>query len=105
MASAIGRSNPEPSFPQPGRSEVHRDAPERPLELGTRDPAPHALFRLLARLVRQADDGESRDAPLQVRLHFHGPGFETDEGMGEGAREHTLTLGREDTRDADASSE
>jgi hypothetical protein len=29
-----------------------------------------------------------------VRLHLHGPSLEADEGMGEGAREHGLTLGR-----------
>jgi hypothetical protein len=40
-----------------------------------------------------------------VRFHLHGPGLEADEGMGEGAREHALTLGRADARGADASSE
>ena len=75
------------------------------LELRARDPAPHPLLRLLARLVRQADDGESRDAALQVRFHLHGPGLEADEGMGEGTREHALTLGRANAREADASSE
>jgi hypothetical protein len=40
-----------------------------------------------------------------VRFHFHGPGLEADEGMGEGARKHALTLGRADARGADASSE
>jgi hypothetical protein len=94
-----------PFLPQPGRSEVHRDAPKRPLELRARDSAPHAFLRLLARLVGQADDGESRDAALQVRFHLHGPGLEADEGMGEGARKHALTLGGPDAREADASSE
>ena len=45
-------------------SEVDRDPAQRPLELRARDPAPHALLGLLARLVGQADDRERGHASL-----------------------------------------
>jgi hypothetical protein len=40
-----------------------------------------------------------------MRFHLQGPGLEADEGMGEGARKHALTLGNAGAREADALSE
>ena len=68
-------------LPQTRGSEVDRDAPERPFQLGARDSAPYALLRLLACLVRQADDGEAGHAALEVGLHLDRARFEPDKGM------------------------
>jgi hypothetical protein len=77
-----------PLLPEAGRREVDRDALHRPLELGARDAASHPLLRLLAGLVRQTDDGEARDAALQVGLDLDGPCLEAHEGVGRRACEH-----------------
>jgi hypothetical protein len=50
------------------------------------------MLRLLAGAIREPDDGETRDAVLEVRLDFDPASIETDEGMGNGAREHRPTL-------------
>ena len=51
-------------------------------------PRPDPFLRLLARLVREPDDGERRHAPLEVGLDLDRPRVEADERMGDGAREH-----------------
>ena len=61
-------------------------------------PLPDALLRLLAGLVREADDGEPGHAALEVGFHLHRPSLEADEGVGDGACEHTSTVGRTDAR-------
>ena len=69
--------------------EVHGDAPvERPLERRRHDAAPHAVLRLLAGAIRQADDREARDARLKVRLDLDLPRLEADECVGHRACEH-----------------
>ena len=89
-ASAIGRSNPEPSLRRSGRSEIDRDPPQRPLELRAPDPTPDALLGFLAGLVRQPDDHKCGHASLKVGLHLDGPGLEAHERMGDDARQHAL---------------
>ena len=85
-------------LPQTRGSEVDRDAPERPFELGARDSAPYALLRLLACLVRQADDGEPGHAALEVSLHLDRSRFEPYKGMSCRAREHISKLRRTSAR-------
>ena len=65
-------------------------AARRPEELRRGDAAAHAMLRLLAGPVGEADDREHRLAELDVRLHLHAPGVEPDERVGEHAGEHTL---------------
>jgi hypothetical protein len=81
-----------PFLPQLGGSEVDRDPAARPLELGGGDPAPYPLLRLLAGAVGEPDDGERRDAQLEVRLDLHASRVEADEGVRDGAGEHVPTL-------------
>ena len=71
-----------------GRREVHRDAARRPEELRRGDAAAHAMLRLLAGPVGEADDREHRLTELDVRLHLHAPRVEADERVGEHAGEH-----------------
>ena len=97
-ASAIGRSNPEPSLRRPAGARLTVMPPQRPLELGARDPAADALLRLLARLVGKPDDREARDAALEVRLDLDRPRVEADQGMGDRAREHSPRLRGESAR-------
>jgi hypothetical protein len=52
------------------------------------------MLRLLAGAVRQADDGEARNAVLEMRLDLDPPGIEPHQGMGDGPREHRPTLRR-----------
>jgi len=76
---------------QARRSEVDRDPTvEWPLQRARRDSAPNPMFRLLAGTVGQADDREPRHAALEVRLDLHPPRLETDESVGDGAREHAF---------------
>src|SRR4029450_5398626 len=77
-------------LPKTGRGKVHGDPPERPLELGARDPGAHALLRLLASLVRESDDCERWDAALQMSLDLDRPGVQADEGMSRGACQHIV---------------
>ena len=86
---------------QPGRREVDRDAPKRPLELRARDSGSDSLLGLLTGLVRQPDDREGRYAALEVGLDLDRPRVETDEGMGDGARKHCFEA-RAVTRMGDA---
>ena len=89
IASAIGRSKPDPSFRRLGRREVDRDAPlPGHSTLGRRDPAAHAFLRLLARAVGEPDDRESRNAAADVGLHLDPAGVEADDGVSDRAREH-----------------
>jgi hypothetical protein len=83
---------PGPLLAQPGRRQIDRDPPIRPLELGARDARTYALLRFLAGLVGQAHNGERGHASLEVSLNLDPPRLETDEGMGDGAREHHSTL-------------
>ena len=82
---------------QRGRREVDRDAVLRPLPLGGRDPAPNTLLRLLARAVGEADDREAGQPALQVRLDLDPPRIESDDGVGDGPREHAFHA-RQETR-------
>ncbi len=75
-------------LPQLRRSEIDRDPPVRPDELGRGDPAPDALLRLLAGAVGQPDDRERRDAELQVSLDLDSARIEADESVRDRAREH-----------------
>ena len=85
---------PRPLLAQRRRRKVDRDAPlRRPLELGGRDPAADALLRLLAGAVGETDDRERRQPLLQVRLDLDAARVDADERVGDGAREHVLTLG------------
>ena len=77
-------------LPQRGGREVDRDPPERPLQLGRRDPTPDAMLGFLARPVRETDDREPGHAVLEVRLDLDATGLESDERMRESAREHPL---------------
>ena len=95
IASAIGRSKPEPSFRRPGRSEVDGDPPDRPLELGRRDADADALLRLLAGAVGEADDREAGDAELEVRLDLDAARLEADERVRDRPREHGSTVARD----------
>jgi hypothetical protein len=56
------------------------------------------MLRLLAGAIGEPDDGETRDAVLEVRLDFDPASIEADEGMGNGAREHRPTLRGIDAR-------
>jgi hypothetical protein len=78
-------------LPQRRRSEVHRDTPvERPLERGGDHTAPNPVFRLLTCAIREPDDREPGNAGLKVRLYLDAPRLESDEGMSDRTREHTL---------------
>jgi hypothetical protein len=80
-------------LPERGRCEVDGDAlVQRPLELRRDDAASHAVLRLLAGSVGEADDGEARHARLQVRLDVDLARLQADECMGHRAREHRCTV-------------
>ena len=64
-----------------------------PLELGGGDAAAHPFLRLLARAVGKADDRERRHTLLQMRFDLDPARIDADERMGDGACEHTVTLG------------
>ena len=61
------------------------------------------MLRLLAGAVGQTDDGEGRDAVLEMRLDLDPACLESDKGMRDGAREHRTTLGGESARVCGAS--
>ena len=82
-------------LPQASRREVHRDPVPRPLETCRGHARPHSVLRLLARAVGEADDREARQSALDVRLHLHASRVETDESVGDRAREHTTERSRE----------
>ena len=90
IASAIGRSKPEPSLRSSAGARLTVIRRGRPLELGGRDPRADALLRLLAGAVGQADDRERGHAELEVRLHLHPPRLEPDHGMGDRPRQHPI---------------
>ena len=46
------------------------------------------VLRFLTRTVREADDRETRDTGLEVRLHLDLPRLEADERVGNRACEH-----------------
>ena len=78
---------------QRGRCEVDGDAPvERPLESGGDDPAADAVLRLLTGTVGEPDDREARNARLEVCFHLDLARLETDECVGDRAREHGPTV-------------
>ncbi len=102
IARAIGRSKPGTLLAQAGRSKVDRDpAPDRPFQLGRRDPASHPFLRLLARAVGESDDREPGQPELQVSLHLDAPCVEPDERMRDRPREHASTLARKVQRGSD----
>ena len=78
-----------------GGREVDGDPAQRPLELGGRDSAAHALLGLLACAVGEADDRERRHAALEVGFDFDAARIEADEGVGDSSREHLATVGAE----------
>ena len=85
---------PRPLLAERRRREVDGDAAlGRPLELGGGDAAAHTLLRLLAGTVGEADDGEGRHTPLQMRFDLDPARIDADERVGDGACEHTVTLG------------
>ena len=78
---------------QRGRREIHGDAPvERPLQRRRHNSAPHAVLRLLAGAIREADDREARDPGLEVRLDLDPSRLEADECVGHRACEHGPTV-------------
>ena len=81
-----------------GRREVDRDPVPRPLERRGGDARAHAVLRLLARAVGEADDREARQAALDVRLDLHPARVEADESVGDRAREHRSTVDRQPER-------
>jgi hypothetical protein len=50
------------------------------------------VLRLGAGAVGEPDDGEGGNAELEVSLDLDATRLEPDEGVGDGAREHTSTL-------------
>jgi hypothetical protein len=56
------------------------------------DAGADAVLGFLAGTVGQADDGEARHPAVDVRLDLDAARLETDEGVGDGAREHASTL-------------
>jgi hypothetical protein len=88
-----------PFLAQLGRSEIDRDPPQRPLELGRGDPASHPLLGLLAGTVGQPDDRERRQPALEVRLDLDPARVEPDQGMGDRACEHVVTIGNNPSQD------
>ena len=83
---------------QLGRGEVDRDARRRPLELRGRDPAAHAVLRLLAGSVGEPGDREPGDAVLDVGLDVDAARVEPDQGVGDGSCEHVVNLDNEACR-------
>ena len=53
----------------------------------------HPFLRLLARAVGKADDRERRQPLLQMRFDLDPARIDADERVGDGACEHTVTLG------------
>ena len=74
------------------RSEIDRDPPQRPLQLGGRDSTANALLRFLARTVGESDDRKRGQASLKVSLHLDPSRVEADKGMGDGPCEHVVTV-------------
>ena len=74
---------------QAGGREVDRDPLQRPLELRGADPAANAVLRLGAGAVGEPDDRKAGQAAVDVRLDLDPPRLETDEGVSDGAREHS----------------
>ena len=68
--------------------KVHGDPVARPLQLGCDDAGAHTVLRLLARAVGEPDDGEAGQATLDARLDLHPSRVESDESVGDRAREH-----------------
>ncbi len=75
------------------RRKVDRDPRARPAQLGRGDAGADARLRLLARAIRQADDGERRHAVLDVRLDLDPAWIDSDQRVGDGSCEHVVTLG------------
>ena len=76
-------------LPQTRGSEVDGDPFQRPLQLRGADAAADAVLGLGAGPIGQPDDGEPRKAAVDVRLHLDAPRLDADEGVGDGAREHS----------------
>ena len=88
-----GEVEARPLLPQRRGREVDRDRPSRPLEERRVDAAPHAVLRLLAGAVCEADDRERRLlARPQVRLDLDAPRLEPHERERDGAAEHPSTV-------------
>jgi hypothetical protein len=81
-----------PLLAKPRGREVDRDPPHRPLELGGGYPGPDPFLRLLAGAVGEPDDGEARNARLEVRLDLDLARLEPDECMGDRACKHGSTV-------------
>src|SRR5712691_5714044 len=81
-----------PLFAQVGWRQVDGDPPDGPFELGGGDATAHAVLRLLAGAVGEADDREARHTSLQVRLDFDAARLEADESVRDGAREHVVRV-------------
>jgi ADP-ribose pyrophosphatase len=56
------------------------------------------MLRLLASTVRETDDGEARDAVLEMRFDLDLASVKADQGMGNSAREHRPKLGGRSAR-------
>ncbi len=81
-----------------GRRQVDGDPVARELQLGRGDPAADSLLRLLAGPVGEPDDRKRRGAALEMRFDLDAARVETDQGMGDGAREHLAILGNNSCR-------
>ena len=81
-------------FPQTRGSEVDGDPFQRPLELRGADAAADAVLGLGACPIGEPDDGEAGEAAVDVRLDLDAPRLDADEGVGDGAREHTADVTR-----------
>jgi hypothetical protein len=79
---------------QRGGREVDRDLALRPPERGGRDAASHAVLRLLARAVGEADDREAGHAAVQVGLDLHPPRVQPDDRVRDDARHHLPNVWR-----------
>jgi hypothetical protein len=86
-------------LPQRRGRQVDGDPPlHGPLELGGGNPAAHAVLRLLAGAVGEADDRKAGDPALEVRLDLDPARLEADDGVRDRAREHASRLGRRTAR-------
>ncbi len=84
-----GEIEARPFLPEGRRRQIDGDAAAgRPLERSRDDAAPDPMLRLLARAIGEPDDGEARDARLQVRLDLDLARLEPDESMGDRTSEH-----------------
>ena len=88
IASAIGRSNAEPSLRSCAGARL--TVIRLPGHSSSADAiaAAHAVLRLLARAVDEPDDREAGTPSLDVRFDVDASRLQADEGVRDGAREH-----------------